>query len=742
MCGIFGYVNYLVERSREDILNTLLAGLSRLEYRGYDSAGLTVDGDKTNESYVVRQVGKVAELRSLVNESGFDLNRKFISHVGIAHNRWATHGQPAARNAHPQRSDPSSEFLVVHNGIITNYAAVKSILESKGYIFESETDTECIAKLLKYVYDSNRNLDFKKLIELVLRELEGAYAVLVKSVHYPGELIAARKGSPLLIGIKSERKLRVDFVDVEFPEFSVTTEPSAYSGLSDDEEGSASGVPTISMSDMTLEPPNPAGLLRTSTALLGDGGLFVPSPGISDLRHSQSRAFISDDGVPIPTEFFLASDLPAIIEKTKKVIFLEDDDIAHIYDGGLHIHRLRHEEGVSNIRSIQNIEMELAEFKRGGYDHFMLKEIYEQPESIVNTMRGRVNFENQSVKLGGLSNYLTTIRRSRRIVMIACGTSYHSCLAARDLFEELTDIPISVEVASYFIDRKPPLFRDDTCIFVSQSGETADTLVALKYCLERGAMCVGVVNVVGSSLSRLTMCGVHINAGPEIGVASTKAFTSQYVALVMMALLFSEDRMSKLQRRKEIIDGLGTLSEKLSEVLELNDVIEETAEAMKDKTKMLVLGSGYQYATALEGALKIKEISYILAEGILMGELKHGPLALVEKDLPIVMIATKDKLYDLVASSVSQVTSRLGEPVFITSKNGPRLIEPTKASTDGKVAARAESDYVKFEVPETVDCLQTILNILVLQMLGYWLAVKKGYDPDFPRNLAKAVTTR
>lgn len=677
-----------------------------------------------------------------------------MSHVGIAHNRWATHGQPAARNAHPQRSDPASEFLVVHNGIITNYAAVKSILESKGYVFESETDTECIAKLLKYVYDSNHGLDFKKLIELVLRELEGAYAVLVKSVHYPGELIAARKGSPLLIGVKSERKLRVDFVDVEFPEFSVGGDSTDnYAGLSDDDNdvddryfpgsaGGMGGAPSISLSKLSLDHPSPAGLLRKSGTLLGDGGLFVPSGGMSDLRHSQSRAFISDDGMPIPTEFFLASDLPAIIEKTKKVIFLEDDDIAHIYDGGLHIHRLRHEEGQSNIRSIQNIEMELAEFKRGGYDHFMLKEIYEQPESIVNTMRGRLNFENHSVKLGGLSNYLTTIRRSRRIVMIACGTSYHSCLAARDLFEELTDIPISVEVASYFIDRKPPLFRDDTCIFVSQSGETADTLVALKYCLERGAMCVGVVNVVGSSLSRLTMCGVHINAGPEIGVASTKAFTSQYVALVMMALLFSEDRLSKLQRRQEIIEGLGTLSAKLSEVLELNDVIEKTAESMKDKTKMLVLGSGYQYATALEGALKIKEISYILAEGILMGELKHGPLALVEKDLPIIMIATKDKLFDLVSSSVSQVTSRLGEPVFITSKNGPRIAEHAKSVADGKNDADAKADYVRFEVPETVDCLQTILNILVLQMLGYWLAVKKGYDPDFPRNLAKAVTTR
>ncbi|KAK9244961.1 hypothetical protein V1506DRAFT_283942 [Lipomyces tetrasporus] len=723
--GIFGYVNYLVEKSRGEIVDTLLTGLDRLEYRGYDSSGFAVDADKRNENYVIREVGKVSELRKLVQEAHMDMSKRFSTHVGIAHNRWATHGQPSRTNAHPHRSDPGAEFLVVHNGNITNYRELKSLLESKGYAFETETDTECIAKLAKYVYDTNKGrLDFTELLKLILVEIEGSYGILVKSSHYPGEVIAARNGSPLLVGIKSERKLKVDFVDVEFPDINVEA-----------------------VADNVTHEFNPRLVLPRGNGLgLPDGSNSLMVPGLNnDLRHSQSRAFISDDGMPIPTEFFLASDLAAVVEQTKKVIFLEDDDIAHIYDGGLHIHRVRREEGMSSIRSIQTIEMELQQIRKGNFDHFMLKEIFEQPESIVNTMRGRVNFENRTVKLGGLSNYISAIRRSRRIVMIACGTSYHSCLATRDLFEELTDIPISVEIASYFLDRRPPLFRDDTCIFVSQSGETADTILALKYCIERGAMCVGVVNAVGSGISRQTLCGVHINAGPEIGVASTKAYTSQYITLIMIALSLSEDRLSKQSRRNEIIDGLGKISAQLQEVLGLNDRIQAVSETLVDKPKMLILGRGYQYATALEGALKIKEISYILAEGILTGELKHGPLALVDADIPIIMIATKDKLFDKIINGIGQVTARSGKPIFIASQNGPTLVEGKKKE-NGSVETKAElqsaeTAYVRFEVPETVDCLQGLLNIVILQIFGYWLAVKKGYNPDHPRNLAKAVTT-
>ncbi|KAK9368312.1 hypothetical protein V1509DRAFT_85389 [Lipomyces kononenkoae] len=726
MCGIFGYVNYLVEKSRGEIVDTLLTGLDRLEYRGYDSSGFAVDADKVNVNYIIKQVGKVSEVRKLVQAANMDMSKRFSIHVGIAHNRWATHGQPSQINAHPQRSDRSAEFLVVHNGNITNYRELKSLLESKGYLFESETDSECIAKLAKYVYDThNGQIDFTELLKLVLLEIEGSYGILIKSTHYPGEVIAARNGSPLLVGIKSERKLKVDFVDVEFPDITVEAVP---------DDMSTQLHPRLSF------PPPANGLLDTASSLM--------VPGLhNDLRHSQSRAFISDDGMPIPTEFFLASDLAAVVEQTKKVIFLEDDDIAHIYDGGLHIHRVRREEGMSSIRSIQTIEMELQQIRKGSFDHFMLKEIFEQPESIINTMRGRVNFQNKTVKLGGLSNYISAIRRSRRIVMIACGTSYHSCLATRDLFEELTDIPISVEIASYFLDRRPPLFRDDTCIFVSQSGETMDTIFALKYCIERGAMCVGVVNGVGSAISRQTLCGVHINAGPEIGVASTKAYTSQYITLVMIALSLSEDRLSKQTRRNEIIDGLAKISAQLEEVLKLNDKIQAVAETLVDKPKMLILGRGYQYATALEGALKIKEISYILAEGILTGELKHGPLALVDEDIPIIMVATKDKLFDKIINGIGQVTARSGKPIFIASQNGPALIEGSNKKENGvtETAAAdyngAEKSYVKFEVPETVDCLQGLLNIVILQILGYWLAVKKGYNPDHPRNLAKAVTT-
>lgn len=346
------------------------------------------------------------------------------------------------------------------------------------------------------------------------------------------------------------------------------------------------------------------------------------------LHRSQSRAFLSEDGVPVPVEFFLASDPSAVIEHTKRVLFLEDDDIAHIYDGELHIHRLRREEGVSAVRSIQTLEIELAAIMKGNFDHFMQKEIFEQPESVINTMRGRVDFEKRTVTLGGLKSYLTTIRRCRRIVFVACGTSYHSCLATRATFEELTEVPVTVELASDFLDRKCPIFRDDTCVFVSQSGETADTILALRYSLERGALCVGVTNTVGSTISRETHCGVHLNCGPEIGVASTKAYSSQFIVLTMIALLLSEDFASKRQRRADIIDGLHDISAQIRSVLNKDQEIKALAkERLVGEKSLLILGRGYNFATALEGALKVKEISYMHSEGLLSGELKHGPLA-------------------------------------------------------------------------------------------------------------------
>lgn len=449
------------------------------------------------------------------------------------------------------------------------------MLESKGFKFETETDTEAIAKLTKYIYDAHPDMDFTDLSKAVVKELEGAFGLLIKSVHYPHEVIAARKGSPLVIGVKTQKKMKVDFVDVESGE-------------------SNSVLPAERASQ------NVALSKSSSLAVPGLGGSLAP-PDKSLLHRSQSRAFLSDDGSPMPTEFFLSSDPSAIVEHTKKVLYLEDDDIAHIHEGSLNIHRLKKDDGSSNVRAIQTLEIQLQEIMKGQFDHFMQKEIFEQPESVINAMRGRLDIPNKKVTLGGLRQYISTIRRCRRLIFIACGTSYHSCMAVRGIFEELTEIPIAVELASDFLDRQAPVFRDDTCVFVSQSGETADSLLALRYCLERGALTLGIVNVVGSSISLLTHCGVHINAGPEIGVASTKAYTSQFVCMVMFALSLSEDRASKQARREEIMAGLGKVSEQFKECLKLDKPIKELCQKFKDQKSLLLLGRGSQHATALEG---------------------------------------------------------------------------------------------------------------------------------------------
>ncbi|RMD41879.1 hypothetical protein DV735_g3232, partial [Chaetothyriales sp. CBS 134920] len=698
MCGIFGYINYLVEKDRKFVLDTLVNGLSRLEYRGYDSAGLAVDGDKKNEVYAFKEVGKVAKLRELIDKSGVDLTKTFDAHVGIAHTRWATHGQPSTLNCHPHRSDPKWEFTVVHNGIITNYKELKALLEGKGFKFETETDTECIAKLAKYLYDSHPTLDFTTLAKAVIKELQGAFGLLLKSVHFPAEVIAARKGSPLVIGVKTAKPMKVDFVDVEHSGEDALPAETANHNVA---------------------------VKKQSNGLLSAGSLLAP-PDKTLLHRSQSRAFLSDDGMPQPAEFFLSSDASALVEHTKKVLYLEDDDIAHIHDGQLNIHRMGKDDGTSNVRTIQTIELELQEIMKGKFDHFMQKEIFEQPESVVNTMRGRLDVANKTVTLGGLRQYMSTIRRCRRLIFIACGTSYHSCMAVRGAFEELADIPIAVELASDFLDRQAPVFRDDTCVFVSQSGETADSLLALRYCLERGALTIGIVNVVGSSISLLTHCGVHINAGPEIGVASTKAYTSQFVAMIMFALSLSEDRASKQKRREEIIDGLAKVSDQFREILKLNDSIKELCAKFLQKQKsLLLLGRGSQYSTALEGALKIKEISYLHCEAVMSGELKHGVLALVDENLPIVMILTRDNLFAKSLNAYQQVIARSGRPIVICNTDDPEF-PPDKTE--------------RIMVPHTVDVLQGLLNVIPLQLMAYHLAVSEGLNVDFPRNLAKSVT--
>ncbi|KAF6227308.1 hypothetical protein HO133_008751 [Letharia lupina] len=692
MCGIFGYINYLVEKDRKYIIETLVNGLSRLEYRGYDSAGLAVDGDKKNEVLAFKEVGKVARLKQLIAESEPDMNKVFDSHAGIAHTRWATHGQPSRINCHPHRSDPSWQFSVVHNGIITNYKELRVLLEGKGFKFETETDTECIAKLAKYLYDAHPDIEFLVLAKAVIKELQGAFGLLLKSVHYPHEVIAARKGSPLVVGVRTQKKMKVDFVDVEYAE----------------------------------DGPLPAERASQNVAIKKASASLLAPPDKSLLHRSQSRAFLSEDGQPLPTEFFLSSDPSAIVEHTKKVLYLEDDDIAHIHEGSLNIHRLSKDDGTSNVRAIQTLELELQEIMKGKFDHFMQKEIFEQPESVINTMRGRLDVANKKVTLGGLKQYISTIRRCRRLIFIACGTSFHSCMAVRGAFEELTEIPISVELASDFLDRQAPVFRDDTCVFVSQSGETADSLMALKYCLERGALTVGVVNVVGSSISLLTHCGVHINAGPEIGVASTKAYTSQFVAMMMFALSLSEDRSSKQKRREDIMNGLAHVSEQFKQILKLNDPIKAMcAKFLKHQKSLLLLGRGSQFSTALEGALKIKEISYLHCEAVMSGELKHGVLALVDENLPIIMILTRDDIFAKSLNAYQQVIARGGRPIVICNPNDSEF--PSEQTE-------------KIEIPKTVDCLQGLLNVIPLQLIAYWLAVGEGLNVDFPRNLAKSVT--
>lgn len=728
MCGIFGYCNYLVEKSRGEIIDTVVEGLERLEYRGYDSTGIAIDGDELDSTLIIKQIGKVSALKEEIDKVNPNRDVTFVSHSAIAHTRWATHGEPKQVNCHPQRSDPNNEFTLVHNGIITNFRELKTLLLNKGYTFESETDTECIAKLFKHLYDINyqngHELDFHELTKLVLLEIEGSYGLLCRSSHYPNEVIATRKGSPLLIGVKSEKKLKVDFVDVEFPDERNLGRPET-------PLISANGK-AISNNDsvtVTTNRKGPNAFLNGSNNT-NDENLLPIAANEFNLRYSQSRAFLSEDGSPTPVEFFLSSDASSVVKHTKKVLFLEDDDIAHIYDGELHIHRSRREVGASMTRSIQTLELELAQIMKGPYKHFMQKEIYEQPESTFNTMRGRIDFENNLINLGGLKAWLPAIRRARRLIMIACGTSYHSCLATRAIFEELSEIPVSVELASDFLDRKSPVFRDDICIFVSQSGETADTMLALNYTLERGALTVGIVNTVGSSISRATHCGVHINAGPEIGVASTKAYTSQYIALVMFALSLSDDRVSKLERRNSIIQGLKLIPSQIKQALKLEPRIKELCRTkLADQKSLLILGRGYQFASALEGALKIKEISYMHSEGVLAGELKHGVLALVDENLPIIALGTRDSLFTKVVSSIEQVTARKGHPIIICNENDDVWIEKS-----------ANSNLETLEVPRTVDCLQGLLNIVPLQLISYWLAVDAGIDVDFPRNLAKSVT--
>ncbi|KGN61365.1 glutamine--fructose-6-phosphate aminotransferase [isomerizing] 2 [Cucumis sativus] len=690
MCGIFAYLNYNVDRDRRFILQVLFNGLRRLEYRGYDSAGISIDSSPSHSQFnsdltnghslpplplVFRQAGNIDSLVKSVDRDvesiNLNLDEHFSVHAGIAHTRWATHGEPAPRNSHPQTSGPENEFLVVHNGIITNYEVLKETLVRHGFVFESDTDTEVIPKLAKFVFDNategGQAVTFNQVVLEVMRHLEGAYALIFKSRHYPNELIACKRGSPLILGVKD---------------------------------------------------------LAENTC---NGSAF------------NDDKFLSKNGHP--KELFLSSDANAVVEHTKKALVIEDGEVVHIKDGAISILKFDKEKGksggaISRPASVQRalsvLEMEVEQINKGSYEHYMQKEIHEQPESLTTTMRGRLirraSSKEKNVLLGGLKDRLKTIRRSRRIVFVGCGTSYNAALAARPILEELSGVPVTMEIASDLLDRQGPIYREDTAVFVSQSGETADTLHALEYALENGALCVGITNTVGSAIARNTHCGIHINAGAEIGVASTKAYTSQIVVMAMMALAVGGDSISHQRRREAIIDGLFELPNKVREVLKLDREMKDLAELLIAEQSLLVFGRGYNYATALEGALKVKEVALMHSEGLLAGEMKHGPLALVDENLPIVVIATRDACFSKQQSVIQQLHARKGRLIVMCSEGDAQSVCP------------GDSCRV-IEVPQVEDCLQPVVNIIPLQLLAYHLTVLRGYNCDQPRNLAKSVTT-
>lgn len=606
-----------------------------------------------------------------VAKTYLNLEESFSTHAGIAHTRWATHGEPAPRNSHPQSSGDGNDFLVVHNGIITNYEVLKETLVRHGFTFESETDTEVIPKLAKFVFDNaneegDQSVTFSQVVLEVMRHLEGAYALIFKSRHYPNELIACKRGSPLLLGVK-------DFET----------------------------VPNVSFTDANF---------------------------LSSNRQ--------------PKELFFSSDASALVEHTKKVLVIEDGEVIHLKDGVASIFKLDDRKGRrggtlarpgSVQRALSVLEMEVEQINKGKYEHYMQKEIHEQPESLTTTMRGRLirggSCKAQTVLLGGLKDHLKTIRRSRRIVFVGCGTSYIAALAARPIVEELSGIPVTMENASDLVDRQGPIYREDTAVFVSQSGETADTLLALDYALENGALCVGITNTVGSALARKTHCGVHINAGCEIGVASTKAYTSQIVVMAMLALAIGGDTLSNQAKREAIIDGLFDLPSKVREVLKLDQEMKNLAQLLINEQSLLVFGRGYNYATALEGALKVKEVALMHSEGILAGEMKHGPLALVDHNLPIVVIATRDGCFSKQQSVIQQLHARKGRLIVMCTQG-----DAASVSVGGSCRV--------IEVPHMEDCLQPVVNIIPLQLLAYHLTVLRGHNVDQPRNLAKSVTTQ
>jgi glucosamine--fructose-6-phosphate aminotransferase (isomerizing) len=609
MCGIVGYIGSRPARG------IILNGLHRLEYRGYDSAGMAIVNGDTR---IFKCKGRVSELEEMSEKTPFD------GTIGMGHTRWATHGEPNELNAHPQVSYKGN-FIVVHNGIIENYARLKRHLEGRGISFSSQTDTEVLANLMEHLYIEG-DLTAEQAITMALNRVEGAYGLVIICTREADKLFAAKKGSPLVIGV-------------------------------------------------------------------GEG------------------------------ENFIASDATPIVEYTQRVIYLNDDDIAIIKKDELILKTIRNEKIEPEVKEI---DLKIGEIDKEGYDHFMLKEIFEQPRAIHDTFRGRVLPDHSGIMLGGLHGVLDDIASAERIIIVACGTSWHAGLIGEYLFEEYTRIPVEVEYASEFRYRNPVIKKGDIVIAVSQSGETADTLAAIKMAKEKGAKVLGICNVVGSSIPRETHAGVYTHAGPEIGVASTKAFTTQVTVLAMMAFTTGHRKgIITDTTYRELISELASIPDKITSALKFNDKALEISGLIKDKHNALYLGRGYLFPVALEGALKLKEISYIHAEGYPAAEMKHGPIALIDENMPVVVVATKDDTYEKIISNIQEIKARKGMVIAIV--------------TQGDEIIRKMADHV-LEVPETIPALSGLLAVIPLQLLSYHIAVLRGCDVDQPRNLAKSVT--
>ncbi len=610
MCGIVGYIGH------RDAYPVVVKGLKRLEYRGYDSAGVAVINN--DQLKVFKKEGKVVELENYVKDK--DLS----SNVAMGHTRWATHGAPSDVNAHPHYSS-NNKLAIIHNGIIENYGSLKKELIKKGHEFISETDTEVLIHFIEDI-QHHENCSLEEAVRLALTKVVGAYAIVVMCEDDPGSLVAARKGSPLVIGIGKN-------------------------------------------------------------------------------------------------EFFLASDATPIIEYTNEVVYLNDFEIAVIKENKLSI---RNTQDVPKNPYIQTLDMELEAIEKNGFEHFMLKEIFEQPRSIADCMRGRLNAGEGYLRMGGIREYETKLNNAERIIIIACGTSWHAGLVAEYIFEEFCRIPVEVEYASEFRYRNPVINEGDVVIAISQSGETADTLAAIELAKSKGAIIFGVCNIVGSSIARASHEGAYTHAGPEIGVASTKAFTAQLTVLSMIALRVAHKRGTiTLSKYKEMLVELETIPAKVEKALELNDEIKAISEIFKDSRNFLYLGRGFNFPVALEGALKLKEISYIHAEGYPAAEMKHGPIALIDKEMPVVFIATRDSSYDKIVSNIQEVRSRKGRVIAIV--------------TEGDDIIPDMAEFV-IEVPAVNEVLMPLVSVIPLQLLSYHIAVMRGCNVDQPRNLAKSVT--